>query len=382
MFLLFCLVIALLPFARGLLQFEVIGITLDLYVFGILLLLPFTVWKLIRHSHLFKFRPVDIMIVVLGLSYLQSTLFSDDILQSGRIAFHALFIPAVTYFVVKGFVTTEKRYNVAFFTFLVSLALFSLATIIVFINTGVRPVVFNIPPIGAATLVVTLLITLLYSNTVPVILRVLGVPVTALALGATFSRVYLLLAIISPLFYKVTRSRKMLIMWIGMFAVTLILTFAAAYLSDIGNQNVGDSGERSRIERVLEAKYWLQAISNRTSNYRKSLDNFFQSPIFGDGIQRGDITVTPHNFNVEWLEYGGIIGYLVYLFVFLSFLASVKRAVLTDRQIAINVTILLVIILNSLTNGFMHGMMPYVAYLLMGFTDARLNILARRDNLT
>ena len=125
----------------------------------------------------------------------------------------------------------------------------------------------------------------------------------------------------------------------------------------------------------MDINLWKEALYWRAFSYHEGIANFSSAPVFGVGLYKGEVYVTRHNFHVEWLEYGGIVGYLLYTGSFLLHFLSFSAYATFDRFIAINLLILLVILSNSFTNGFMHGIMPYIAFVIIGFNEARRKMI-------
>nr|MDA3868644.1 hypothetical protein [Gammaproteobacteria bacterium] len=127
-------------------------------------------------------------------------------------------------------------------------------------------------------------------------------------------------------------------------------------------------------ERLTNVDFLLGTIYGRALSYRGGIDSFLASPIFGNGLFRGEYMVTQHNFHVEWLQYGGMIGYILYAVVLISHAIRMRRSAQRDHWIAANLVTMILILANCVTNGLMHGVMPYVLFLLMGLNEARFRI--------
>lgn len=367
-----------LPLSHGVVEFELGIVTFHLYTFFAVILFPFALWRMVTKPENFGFRGQDLAILLLAFSYLQSTLLSDSLVQSGRLAFHALFIPIVSYVLAKALVTSEKKYKLAFKFLIAGTLYFSLATIYVYVTTRLRPFVFDIPPIGVATLLVIPVIYFIYNKDKWVLTKkgMFGLSLSALILS--FSRAYLLLIIITPAIVKFLKSRVMFI-WLTMFIstlfMTIIFTYSVADFSAITSKGEG----QDTASRVFSLSHIERALVGRAYVYKLALQDFDKNIAFGEGMSVGDTQVTPHNFHVEWLKFGGIFGYLFYALVFLLHAKSIAPHLKNDNYLIINNLILLLIMVNSVTNGFMHGVMPYAAFIIMGLSEARLNFIKRES---
>lgn len=164
MFYLFCLMLILLPLSKGPVSYEFGVVTLYPYTLCMLMVLPFALWRTVQKPSKYGFRFIEVVMILLALSYLQSTLLSETLLSSGRLAFHALFIPIISYFIAKSLIRNEREYILAIRCLIGSILLFSIAVIVSFIQTGLRPVVFEIQPIGVSSLLIIGFIYLLYNQ--------------------------------------------------------------------------------------------------------------------------------------------------------------------------------------------------------------------------
>jgi hypothetical protein len=378
-FYLFCLMLFMLPLSAGGFEFEIGVVTFHPYTFMVVAMLPLVLWRIIWHPAKFGFRTQDAMILLLAASYFSSTLLADDVMQSGRLAFHSLFIPIVTYLICKALISSEKEYQLALKILLVAICLFGLVTIYEFLKTFVRPYVLDIPPIGVATLLIVPVIYSIYVKGYGKVWRFIQMIVTGTALVLTMSRIYLAGAIASPILRRLLRSSVVWV-WGGMLAGTLLITLSVTYLVKVDYSALRRSTEgQQTMERIYEISHIERALAGRILVYRDALKKFEKNLVFGTGLEAGEYQITTHNFHVEWLQYGGLIGYLLYVLVFMTHAVAMRRHIINDSYLLANNLLLLLIMLNSVTNGFMHGIMPYVAYLLMGLSEARINILGGKQ---
>lgn len=376
-FYLFCLMLFLLPLSAGGFEFEIGVVTFHPYTFMVVAMLPLALWRTMWHPAKFGFRAQDAIILLLAASYFSSTLLADDVMQSGRLAFHSLFIPIVTYGICKALISSEKEYQIAIRILLGSITLFAMMTIYEFLKTSVRPFVLDIPPIGVATLLIVPVIHAGYVKEYRRGWRFIQIIVTGTALVCTMSRIYLLGVIVSPILRRLLRTWVVWV-WGVMLAGTLLLTLFATYLMRVDYSSLRTTEGQDTIERIYEFSHIERALSGRILVYRDALKKFEKKLVFGTGLEAGEYQITTHNFHIEWLQYGGLIGYLLYVSVFMAHATAIRTQVKNDPHLLTNNLLLLLIMLNSVTNGFMHGIMPYVAYLLMGLSEARVNILGRK----
>ncbi len=374
LFKLLCVMLAVLPMSQGFIKFELGIVTFTMYTFLVVFLFPFAVFRLLRNPQLFGFKALDVIILLLALTFFQSTILSDTMIVSGRMAFHALFIPIASYFVVKVFITNNKEFFASINVVISSMLVFSVITIYVFVTTHERVEVFGLPSISVATLLVVLLVYSIYVRDAMWVPRILLIPVSLAAFLTAMPRVYMLLTMISPVVLRLLK-RHLFMMWLWMIFVTLIITIVFSYLfSNLGLQVNWSGAGNNSVDRLLDFDQYIRAFASRALVYKGAIGEFYDNVVFGTGIKLGELQVTPHNFHVEWLQYGGTVGYFLYSMVFLVHAKSVAAYVKVDRELLVLNLLLFVILVNSLTNGFMHGIMPYVAFLIMGLSESRVNL--------
>lgn len=379
----FYLILASLPFAEGVLKFEIGPVTFNIYTIGMVGLAGFYGWRLITGTSRLRFISQDIAILLLCMLYFGTTLNSTDVVGSGFLAFHAIFIPVVSFYVLRIYITTEEKFWLCFRFFCLGIILFSVAGISQFIVEKQRLEVLSVPPIGAATF---FLIPVLFSRYIgtgkKIKLTVFFLSSAAFIL--TFTRVYLFLLFLSPLIYFLIRRGFARLLVFLMLIFSLFATLTISYLlytpeefgmlKSVEERQEYASKERM-IDRMSDPNLWKRALVGRALSYREGLNNFIQHPIIGTGLYKGVVVkdgqkygmITRHNFHVEWLEYGGIAGYLVSFSVVMLYFSRLTNAAKHHKILALNLVSVFVILCNSLTNGFMHGAMPLVTFIMMGF---------------
>lgn len=371
------IMLACLPLSVGGWSIELVGVTFHLYTFLLMATLPVAMLSVVFGVSNYRFTQLDWLIFALAMVFLVSTFVGGSDTAGWRITFHALFVPIASYFVCKVFVTNLARFGRALFALMVGIAALSVATILEFVRTGTRPFVFEMPPIGVATILVFgLLYSLFKEKEGKLTLRTGLLVLVAPAFVLTFSRVYLLFVLVSPIILRFLRKRLMLV-WLAFFVVSMLATLTVTYGIDFSSVRVSEPANHNTSERLASSEAFVRAVVGRAYVYRESLEGLPSHILFGEGISVGEYQVTPHNFNVEWLQYGGVLGYLTYLSVFLLHVRRVSRVIEEDKNIlALNLALLAVIV-NGLTNGFMHGVMPYVGFIIIGLSEAKLAIHGR-----
>ena len=375
---LYCLTLAWLPFSAGFLQIEIGVVTFNPYLFGMLGLVLVVGARILLGGLKRMFTARDLLVLALGCAFLFSTLQAPDLMEAGFLGFHALFVPIVSYFVARGMVRTEEEYRIAWRFFLVGLVAFGIVGIVEYTAVQGRTHVVSVPPIGAATLLIVAVLGLFLLKSWHWAIRWSALAASSAALVLTFSRTYLVALLVAPvLWYWIRRGGAgylVGVLIVGTLAATLLVTHNAEWF----RPTAYDKNAEYSAERITSMDFWKGSIYGRALAFQAGLEEFERHPIAGGGLRKGEKMVTQHNFHIEWLEYGGLIGYALYAAVFVAHFFAMRRLARVDRFCAANLLIISLIVMNAVTNGFMHGLMPYVAFLLMGLNETRRRILAQQ----
>jgi O-antigen ligase len=372
-------VLAWLPFSVGAATFEVGPVTLTLYIVGVLLLIPVALFRALFSAGPYGFRLIDLQIILLCGAYLTSTLLSRDPRGTGYLAVHAILIPVCSYFVTKTLVRTDAEYRRGIAALVAGFSCFGLLSCAAFVASGmaVRVRFLSRDAIAISTMSITALIALAAFRSSPPLWRVAAGAANVSGLAASMARSYLVLLVAAPALWRAVRSGFALVLLLLLLIVSLAGTLFLSWNPDLMKARGWNPGRENSAERLTNIEYWKEGLHGRLLTFRESLRQFEAAPIFGTGMRPPDDqqASTVHNFHLEWLEYGGLTGYLLYAGLLLAHFAAARRAARTDPWCAANLTCMLLILANGLTNGMMHGIMPYVLFLLLGFNEARLTML-------
>ena len=372
-----CAALAWLPFSVGAATFEVGLVTLTLYIAGILLLIPIALYRKLIGIHPFGLRLIDFQIILLCSSYLTSTFFARNPLGTGYLAVHAIFVPVASYYVIKALVETEKEYRQAITALTIGFSVFSMVALVAFIESGMttRVRVLSRDAIAVSTISVTAIITLFHFATAPRLIRGLGVLASLGGLVASMARSYLVLLFLAPGILRIIRAGRGLLLIVIFLGVSLGGTLFLSSNSELMKAKGWNPGQENSLERLTNIEYWKEGLHGRLLTFRGSLHRFETAPIFGTGLRPPDeFGSTVHNFHLEWLEYGGLTGYLLCAGILFSHFGSCRKVAKTDLWCAGNLTMIVLLFANGLLNGMMHGLMPYVFFILLGLNEARLNL--------
>ncbi|WKZ11750.1 MAG: O-antigen ligase family protein [Gammaproteobacteria bacterium] len=382
-----CLILFLLPFSLGVLQIEIGIVTFNPYTLGIMAALLVAVAGLGMGRLRYRSAPEDLGVLLLGISFLLSTLRAHDKVQAGFLAFHGVFIPVVTYFALKTLVHTPDQYRKALVAFVGGITAFALYGLFEFARNPVRLHVLNMPSISAAALLTTGLIVIMYSGWWRKPLAMLAALVLFGALLATFSRGYLVLLLLTPLFFRILRRGHATTLIVAMLVASLLGTLLLVQTSEMFEVEGLDKGQEQTAERLTDPGFWLNSLYGRGRYYAVGLQEFARSPFLGNGFHQNFVStagraVVWHNFHVEWLEYGGLSAYLLYVTVLILHFRGMSRAARTRRAVAVNLTAFFVILLNGLTNSFTAGISPILGFLLMALNHAHQDHVPDAQNST
>lgn len=384
---LLCVTLAFLPITRGLIQFEVGPITFSPFSMGLVLLGLFSLLIVLTGRKKYSLNSFDVALAFLCTFYLVSTMLSSDIMDSGFLAFHSLFLPVLSYLCIKLLADTREKLDLCFSFFVAGITAFNVACIVQYILLQERVTLLGVPPISIATLSIVPVVYLLYSKRPKNVVDIAVIVICLVSLVMSFSRMYLASLALSPLFMWIIRRGHGLGLFVTMIVLSLGLTLGLTFLVPKGMENnsqfygrlLGLDAEFKRkeksMDRITDLEHMIKSVELRALTYRQGMDNFLSRPLFGNGMHKGKYMVTQHNFHVEWLEFGGVLGYLAYISVFFSFFKSFGVLSSKHTEFCPYVLIVFTILCNSLTNGFMHGFFSYVTYITLGFTFALRDIL-------
>ena len=377
------LAMAFLPFSKGLMQVEVSVITFNPYNLCMVLFACIApILKIIYQNTRYKLSVTDLIIIPLCLVYFFSILFSESLIESGYVAFHALFIPVISYFVIKCYITSEKQIHRMFYFYILGLYSFGVVQLIYFLRTYSRTIVFDMNPIDFSTLCIVGILYLMFGRGIKKISTSFMLAPLLVFLFANLPRAYLMALTISPVLYLFIRKGKAAVLIVCFLSGTLAFTFILS--TNAKNLRVSESqairGDAvNGIERIANPIYWKQSFYNRAMHFKDGLKTFSKSPILGQGISTGKrrfswqhTFFTWHNFNLEWLVFSGIVGYLLYSSVFISNFIAAGSGARSDKLLATALLSITVIMINCTTNGIMHGMMPLAIFILLGISESRI----------
>ena len=119
--------------------------------------------------------------------------------------------------------------------------------------------------------------------------------------------------------------------------------------------------------RLFSPSHWMYSLQIRFLDHRTGLDVFLKHPVLGTGILPGEHMVTQHNFHVEWLQCGGVVGYVLFALTIMDFFWRLGPRCRNDKELAITVAAAMAVMLNSLLNGLLHGEIPLLLFTIFGF---------------
>lgn len=369
------LTLFMLPFYKSSVSWEIGVITFNPYFIGICILLILSIIQNIFTIKKYGFNPIDIFILLFCLCFFISTLLSSNTFKSGSMAFRWIFIPVASYFVLKTIICTEKQLQRSIFSILSGSVIFCLLGIVEVGITNKRFLILSLPPISAASIAIFVLIFIIYFGWVKHKVGFFCFMISLILLALTYSRIYLLMFILSPFIFYIIKKGHIVKLFIILFPMSLILSLALSVNPRYFTPRFVHAHESHDISRIIDFKMYKKALYNRAKQYKSALNSFLKHPVLGKGMIPGKSNVTVHNFHFEWLEYGGVLGYLFAFLIFAAYFLKQKNYVVTNRFSAVNLATLTIILINCLFNGIMHGIMPYLVFILIGLGEANKKIL-------
>nr|MBF0221953.1 hypothetical protein [Desulfobulbaceae bacterium] len=244
-------------------------------------------------------------------------------------------------------------------------------------------------PIDYATLCVVGMLYILYAKGFKKFLGLLLFFPLLLFLVINLPRAYLLALFFSPLFYFIIRRGKAALLMaviLGGALTSTVFLAANTELFMVPETQAIKGDAVNGLDRLTDTTLWKQSLYGRSLHFKNGLNEFFKSPIIGQGMKTGKSKYswqhsffTWHNFNIEWLVFGGIIGYLLYSGVLIANFITAGKHARQDHMTAASLVTITLILINSITNGIMHGMMPYAIFLLLGFIESRTRDLTMQS---
>lgn len=369
--------LAWLPFDR-LFEFEVGIVTFTGYYVAIISLFIIAAVQLIQGKSRFAWTAIDSAVAAVCFLYLPSTLLSSDYITAGFLAFRGIFIPTLTYLVVRILLQTEQQVRRAILSFCAGVILLTAAGLLEFLVTNIRPEPFGRDAVSVATMSVLPLMCGLYAGNhfAGRKLRALLIVGGALGVAVSFTRAYWVFVAFSPLFFRMFMRRKAFLLISAFLVATLLATLVITSQRNLVSRPTVEFGDTRGINRVLSLDHWRLSMYERVVfMYQPSIDAFLESPLFGNGlmVHKGQETTT-HNLHLEWLESGGVFGYLAFSAIYLIHFAQLSRRGRADPLLCAMGLATFAVLVNGVTNGIMHSIMPTCVMVNLGLVSAYMQL--------
>ena len=267
----FNLIIMILPFKLVLFQHEVGIVNFDLYTAGIVLLSLVCVIKLFLGQIVYEIDSIDITLIIFNIICLTFFVTTTNIIRSGFIYSHTVFIPTLTYFIVRMLLNDEKKYSLFKFHFLLAITIMAIIGCIEFFQSGLR---IN-STIGSSIrsgfffiLAIFLLISIHKKKYI-----IAGI-INFCALLFGFSRIYLISFFISPIFYFISKKGFARILFLFMAGSTLLFT--------IGFASIASDREYKKVSREFQAEHRFMKMSDIEKTKERLTDiSYFRLSLYG-----------------------------------------------------------------------------------------------------
>ena len=364
------------PFQRIIGDVEIGIITFNIFTIGIVYLFFISFIKIFitKKAH-YKFSLIDFLILFLCMQFLLLVFVSTNTIEAGFFSFNAIFIPVVSYFVVKSLVDDIESYKEVVLSFLIGVLVFSFFCIFEFLKTKTRiwsPLNF---PIGAATILFCAFIFVLYGDffkNKPIKILFLGV--VSFALFTTYARAYIAIVVLSPVVYFCIKKRFGTVVILSFLLIGIGITFfsMSEYMGIGESQSMRLRQVSESEKRLTEKDQYLLAMQARGQLWREGIKKFQNHPVIGNGFyavsRKGRIGY--HNNYIDWLAFGGALGLVLNISILISQFLRYDRSFVSYKSLPAGLTILVGILANGFGNGLTHGIMPTIIFVILGFNEA------------
>ncbi|ROS05050.1 hypothetical protein EDC56_0572 [Sinobacterium caligoides] len=366
-----------LPFSVDVLTFELVGGTWTLFILGVAFLLPTAMISYLSRVTRMN-TSVDFYLLSICFLYLIHLFFVDDVSASAYKAIHGVIIPMATYFLLKGMVVTEKGYVSSVRALVFGFSVFSVFYVLEIYRTGfgVRIDVFDRDAISVGAFSVFVIVFSLYTNLFKGWVKWFLILLNSLSLMGTLSRAYMVTVAVSPVFNRFVSGRSVCRVYTLFMIVTLFFSVFFVFNSSFFKPSGWDPKLENSLERLTNIDYWKNGVYGRLKTFEPSVEKFVDKPVFGNGFSSAKNSSTVHNFHLEWLEFGGAVGYVLFFMVFYSHFNRVSKFFYNDKYLVVSSYYMLFMFVNGLMNGVMHGVMPYMLFCVLGLGEARIQLLS------
>lgn len=355
------------PYSRGFFQFEIANVTFSPFSFGCLLIGFYLFIKFLTGNAKLKITAFDFVYIALIAFYTITTMTAHNFSKTGYLYLHGLIIPFICYYIVRlSNFNADQLYGLwSHFTFS-ALVFMSLFVVYSLASPG-RSLFLRMTPIDIATLSYAF-VSYYYFNKGKKFGRFF-LFISIIALILTFSRTYIVCLVLLPLFKRYLTSRNAVFLTHCFFIVSLLFTVIVSVQVDV---NIMDSVSKDEYVaneknqgRLYSADNWKRAFLGRFRSFAFALEDIKENPMLGAGLDFGNKSST-HNFHLEWLQSSGIVGYVLFYLLFILFFRRLSPFLNTDPFAKCIYVTIIVVFINGLMNGVLHGIMPKLNMILMG----------------
>jgi O-antigen ligase len=284
-------------------------------------------------------------------------------------------------------ILSEYEYDKVVKIFVAFIALFGIAAIFYFFVTHQRAEPLGIYAVGAGTLLTVAIVHISILKWWKNLFWLIAFFIVLLGFALTFCRMLSLVLLLAPFLWLLIKRGKTGELFFTLFFSTLAITLFMAINHDLLKmqpdfQFFYKKQEITKTEkRLLNTKHMQLSIYGRALSYKDGLDKFRGKPIFGLGLFKHKGLLTYHNFYIEWLAYGGALGFILYSLTFLSHAIRFRKIAVYDSFVQVNLIIIFAVLCNSFMNGIMHGTMPTILFMSMAFNELRRSFLGEERKL-
>lgn len=374
----FNLVILILPVKNILLTYEIGTVTFDIYTAGIAgLFLAYFAKMAFNRRILFILKNVDVFLILFSVYCLTFFLTSNDIIQSGFVYFHSIFIPVTGYILVRYCISDFEKYKAFKYHVLATVSGYAVWAIVTFISSGSRIIIANISALQSASFFALAFFLTFVS------FKRFVLPLSVFYLSAflmCFSRMYIINMIASPLYFVITKKGKVLPFFVGIVIITFGFTIGSTITFDSSKYQAArnkfyrlSKDNRDKItytsKRMIDLNHWKMSYYGLSGMWGLELDRFKAKPILGNGIGSTifKTVASSHNLHVQLLAYTGICGWILFHIFLISAFTKINRKSLIGKPGDITVFCIMAILIynNGITNGLFHGSFNYLLFIML-----------------
>ena len=379
------LIILLFPFQTRSFSYEIGIITLSMFSGGILVLSVSCFYQIIIGRYQFKVSTFFLFLFYFSLFSLLFLFTSPDLIHSGYVYFHTIFLPIIIYFVIRTLIITPNSYTIFKSHLLFTITIAALIEILNFLHSGrrVSTRTTGYDDVDNALILASLFILCIFFliayKKKKLLLPIL---INFSAFIFMISRSYIASFIFSPIYYYFVKRGFGRIIMITIIISTLIFSFSLSRLitdyeySKIQRRvnsryRLDKTEKENTFKRLFDSDLWIIRLYGLGSIWRFEMEDIDSYFLIGRGIGVHKLDLaSSHNVHIQLFTYFGSIGWILFHITLVLGIPSF-RARLPDNELFRKDLYFLIILcgmiyVNGISNGLFHGNFNKVLFLCLG----------------